>query len=145
MSKKKITRLDRKDGLYLADAGIKGRGVYCVSDIRAGEVLETTPAIILNEAATDRVDNTLLSNYTFVTGSVSKRMRAAMRVKKPADASSVVFGLLTFCNHDEHPNAEVIWEEIGGTLYYILRATRRIPKNTEICTTYGRGWFEDRD
>lgn len=145
MPQKKITRLDRKDGLYLADAGAKGRGMYCGSDIRGGEVLETAPAIILNGAATNRIDKTILSNYTFVTGKVSKLMRTVTRVKKPQDASSVVFGILTFCNHDEHPNAEVIWEEIGGSLYYILRATRRIPKHTEICTAYGRGWFDDRD
>jgi hypothetical protein len=65
-------------------------------------------------------------------------------VKSVADSSAVIMGLMTFCNHGRKPNAEIVWEEIDGTVYYSLLATRAIPKNTEICTSYGHGWFRDR-
>jgi hypothetical protein len=143
MSRKRIT-LNRKKGLYLKHAGHKGRGVFCTSRIKKGEVLEVTPALILNKKETERVDKTLLINYTFTTGKISKRLHKIAGLKSHADASSVIMGITSFCNHSEQPNAEVLWEEMGSTLYFSLRAIRPIPKNTEICTTYGDGWFNDR-
>ncbi len=140
----KNVTLDRRPGLYLKDVGVKGRGVFCTTDIPAGAVLEITPAIILNEKATDQIDKTVLVNYTFSTGNVSMRLRKKAAVKNPENASAVVMGMASFCNHCENPNAEIVWEEREGTLYYILQSTRRIPKGTEICTTYGATWFEER-
>jgi SET domain-containing protein len=145
MPKEKTIRLARKEGLYLKDTGVKGRGLFCLYPISAGEILEVTPALILNRAATAHVDKTLLANYTFTTGKISKRMREKARLGNASQASSVVMGIVSFCNHCEHPNAEVLWEENAGTLYYSLRATRKIPKNTEICTTYGPEWFSTRE
>lgn len=139
-----IPALDRKKGLYLDDAGIKGRGVFCRSAIRAKEVLEVTPAIVLNEAATRHADKTILQNYTFMVGQVSRTQRRVARLKDTENASCVVMGIMAFCNHSEEPNAEILWEEKDGTLYYILQATRPIPKHTEICTSYGEDWFGDR-
>lgn len=144
MKKKTLVRLDRKKGLYLKDTADKGRGVFCASDIARGEVLEVTPSLILNRAETRHVDETVLVNYTFTTGKITKRHRDFGRLGSVRHASSVVMGIASFCNHGEKPNAEVVWEEKDGTLYYILRAIRAIPKNTEICTTYGEEWFGTR-
>ncbi len=144
MSKRKI-KLDRKKGLYLKDAGHKGRGVFCMHDIKKGEVLEVTPTIVLNGAATDKVENTILANYTFQIGGISKAHRKRMHVKDIKKCSGVIMGIISYFNHSEDPNAEVEWEEHQGTLYHLVRALRHIPKNTEICTTYGDGWFEDRE
>lgn len=142
--KKKTYKLDRKPGLYLQQTPDKGRGVFCLSDIAAGETLEVTPAIILDKPATAHADKTILCNYTFTVGKVSKRMQAQYRLKQPEKGSCVIMGIMAFCNHDEKPNAEIQWEERDGTAYHLLKATRRIPKGTEICTSYGEGWFEDR-
>lgn len=137
--------LPRKEGLYLKHTGgAKGRGVFCRTPVKKGEVLEVTPALLLNEEETETVDETHLVNYTFVVGDISARLRKKAEVIHTDHASCVILGIMTFCNHDERPNAEIEWEEEDGTLYYILRATRNIPKNTEICTTYGEGWFDDR-
>jgi hypothetical protein len=133
-----IHPLDRKGGLYLKEVPGKGRGVFCKTDIARNEVLEVTPSVILDGKATDYTDKTLLANYTF-------RVGRTKGVKNPAASCSVVMGILSFCNHGEQPNATIEWEEIEGTVYYILRATRKIPKDTEICTSYGDGWFEDRN
>ncbi len=144
MTKKKKIILKRNQHLYLKDTGLKGRGVFCLKDIRAGEILEVTPSLILNEAATNRVEKTLLANYTFAAENLPKRILKRKKIKRASHSSAVVMGIASFCNHDEKSNAEILWEEQGGTLYYSLRATRRIPRNTEICTTYGKGWFDDR-
>ncbi len=144
MSKRKKIKLTRKNGLYLKDAGHKGRGVFCTSDIKKGEIFEITPTLILNESGTEHVDNTILANYIFKIGGISKKIRKRKHIKNIKDCSGVIMGIISFCNHSEDPNAEVEWEEHAGTLYHQVRALRRIPKNTEICTTYGDGWFEDR-
>lgn len=144
MPRTKHPELVRRKGLYLKRVPRKGRGVFCRTAIRKGETIEVTPSVVLNDAATTHADKTLLQNYTFVVGDVSSAQKKRAGIKKTDMSSSVVFGILTFCNHGEVPNAEILWEEHGDTLYYILKATRDIPKNTEICTTYGPGWFADR-
>lgn len=145
MTRNTYPKLDRKKGLYLKDTGTeKGRGVFCTSPIKAGEELEVTAAVVLDDGDTKTADKTLLKNYTFVIGKVSARLRQRMKIKSSQNASSVVMGILSFCNHDKKPNAEILWEEHAGTVYYTLRATRNIPKNTEICTTYGAQWFNQR-
>lgn len=144
MTASKAPRLHRKDGLYIASAGPKGRGVYCDRAIRKGETLEVTPALPFNEAQTRHIDRTPLVNYTFGTGALSKKLQKDIGVKKSEDVSCVVYGVLTFCNHDPSPNAEIQWEEHAGTIYYHLVATKAIKPGTEICTSYGEEWFDDR-
>ena len=140
-----ITLLDRRPNLYLKDTETKGRGLFCLDDIVTGEELEVTPALILNEKDNRQTDKTLLLNYVFTTGDISKEMQKKSRIKKLEDTSCVIMGIASYCNHDESPNAEVIWEETDGTLYYTLRATADIPANTEICTSYGDTWFDARE
>ncbi|HYD18017.1 MAG TPA: SET domain-containing protein-lysine N-methyltransferase, partial [Patescibacteria group bacterium] len=145
MSGKNAPSLNRKQGLYLKPAGKKGRGVFCRAKIRKGEVLETTPALILDTRATNLTGPTIINDYTFMIGDITKSAQKRAGLRKVSSASAIVMGIMAYCNHDEEPNAEIVWEEKGTTLYYILRATREIPRNTEICTSYGEGWFEDRE
>ncbi len=147
MSKPDLTdlqTLDRKPGLYLKMTATKGRGVFCLTDIKAGEVLEVTPAILLDTAATALVDKTLLHDYKFAAGALTKKQRRIFGIDDPDKSCCMIMGIMAYCNHDEHPNANIFWEELDGTAYHFLEATRDIPKNTEICTTYGEGWFEQR-
>lgn len=138
------TFLNRKAGLYLKNTETKGRGLFCVDPVAAGEELECTPAIILNEKEQQVIEDTILFNYVFSTGKISKEMRQKLNIKKLGDTSCVVMGIASYCNHDETPNAEVVWQERDETLYYVLQATRDIPAHTEICTSYGENWFENR-
>lgn len=144
MAKEKTQMLHRKGGLYLQDAGHKGRGVFCTTGIKAGEVLEVSPALILDETDTDQIEDTILCNYVFEVGDIPPAVRKRYGIAKTGACSAAIMGVASFCNHDEHPNATIEWEEIDGTLYYSLRATRAIPKGKEICTSYGDGWFDDR-
>ena len=145
MARTKINKLPRRKGLYLKDAGPKGRGVFCTEDIRAGETLEITPALILNDADTELVSGRMLNQYTFKIGKIGKSLQARAGIKDTTEASAVVMGVMAFCNHDRKPNAEILWAVEGGVLYYYLEATKRIPKGDEICTTYGAGWFSERE
>ena len=144
MPHRKITKLDRKPGLYLQHTATKGRGLFCTSDIKAGERLEVTPAIIMNDKESPDIEDTILADYVFKIGKMSKWLRKHAGVKKIDDVNCVVMGITSYCNHDENPNAEVLWDEENGSLLYILEATRFIPKHTEICTSYGDEWFADR-
>ena len=138
---KKPLTFQRKEGLYLKPAGAKGRGVFCLTDIKKGEILEVTPALLLDPAATDLADKTILRDYTFAVGEIHKRHK----LKKPELSSAVVMGIQAFCNHGgKEQNAEISWDETTDTVYYILTAKRDIKAGTEICTTYGSGWFDDR-
>jgi len=130
---------NRKRGRYMAPAGKRGRGLYCRNAIKKGEILEVTPALILNDKDTVNAEPTIINDYTFVIGDLKKTTLKRANINKAADASAIVMGILAYCNHDEKPNAEIIWDEQGTTLYYMLRATANIKKNTEICTSYGEG------
>lgn len=141
----KSVKLQRNAHLYLRQTPAKGRGVFCTRDIRKGEAIEMTPALVLNKRETDLVQKTILRDYIFTLGAISKKLRQRVGITKLDDACCIIMGVLTYCNHDEKPNAEIVWEEHDGTLYHTLKATRTIPKNTEICTSYGKGWFDDRD
>ena len=144
MSGKKI-KLDRKKGLYLADAGHKGRGVFCATDIKKGEVLEWTPTLILNDKESADIEDTTLANYVFQIGGISKSLRKKLKIKNIKDCTGVIMGIISYFNHDEKPNAEIEWEEHNGTLYHYVKALKNIPRNTEICTSYGKTWFKDRE
>lgn len=137
--------LPRKAGLYLSMTEEKGRGLFCIHPIKKGEELEVTPAIILNEKETDHSDQTMLQDYVFKIGDLSQDTLEEKDIKNADAASCVVMGIASYCNHDMHPNAEVVWEETDDGLYYTLTATRDIPAGTEICTSYGDTWFADRD
>lgn len=144
MSNKEIYKLDRKKGIYLKHTAAKGRGVFCVSDIEEGEIIEMSPAILLDEKETAHADKTILYDYKFKISTFSNSQRVLFHVEDPKKSCCIVMGVMSFCNHSENPNADIFWEEDEGSIYHFLEATRGIPKNTEICTNYGRGWFAKR-
>lgn len=141
----KPVKLERNLHIYLKQVPDKYRGVFCTKDIRKGEEIERTPALVLNARETNLLQKTILRDYVFGLGAISKKLRQRVGIDKLDDASCLIMGVTTYCNHDDKPNAEIVWEEHEGTLYHTLCATRAIPKNTEICTSYGKGWFDDRN
>lgn len=144
MSDEMACFMDRKAGLYLRDTGPKGRGLFCRYPIHEGEEIEVTPALILNEVDALRSEETLLRDYVFRLGDVSEEFLRQHDINDPDEANCVVMGIASYCNDAADYNAEVVYEEIDGTLYYTLQATKDIPAGTEICTSYGENWFEDR-
>jgi len=136
--------LERSPHLYLKYTKEKGRGVFSKKAIKKGEELEVSPTLVLNESETAHLEKTLLRDYMFSIGKISKKIRDRVRIKDIDAACCLIMGVSTYCNHDEKPNARLLWEERDGTLYHVLEATADIPKGTEICTSYGDGWFDGR-
>lgn len=145
MLKQQTYSLSRKKGLYLKQTAAKGRGVFCMGDIEEGEILEIAPTLLLDARATVHADKTILYDYKFKLGTLSSRLRKLFGIAEPKKSCCIVMGLMAFCNHDERPNADIYWEEDEGTVYHFLEATKDIPRHTEICTNYGRGWFAKRN
>ena len=81
----------------------------------------------------------------FQIGGISKALRTQLKLKDVKKCTGVIMGIISYFNHDNKPNAEVEWEEYNGTLYHYVKALRNIPKDTEICTSYGKIWFKDRE
>jgi uncharacterized protein len=147
MARKKSEKpllLGRIDGLYLKMTKTKGRGVFCTRDIKKGEEIEVTPTLVLSERETLLMQKTIMRDYIFTLGKISAAIKKRTGVKKVDDGSTIIAGVMTFCNHDEEPNAEIVWEEKNGGVCHTLMATRKIPKDTEICTSYGKDWFDGR-
>jgi SET domain-containing protein len=115
----------------LRPVGRKGRGVFALVRIAAGELLETAPTVELSQHDTDAIIGTTLDNYYFA---------------HPADPEGglLVFGLCSLINHADEPNAETAvrhLKEVGWQLE--LRALRDIEPGEELTRRYAcELWFE---
>lgn len=97
-----------------------GRGVFVVDGCAAGSVLETCPALPLEDAEARALDQTRLADYVFAWD----------------DGRTVVaFGFVSFCNHDTQPNAEVVLGEDPPTASLV--AISAIAAGEEVLIDYG--------
>lgn len=138
----KPIELNRIDGLYLLDIPSKGRGVFCKRDIKQGEIIEIAPSVVLDRK---EIEDISLAHYAFETDNLSKSLMASLKVKKPEETACIILGITSICNHSNNPNAS--WDDINElyTVYFKLEAMVDIPKNTEICVSYGDDWFNVRN
>lgn len=145
MFKKKPIKLFRHSGLYLAPVPKKGRGVFCTDDIAAGELIETSPLLILDEDDAKTTSDTMLSEYVFSAAWLPPAVYKREYVTDPKKASILVMGVSSFCNGQHDPNAELVLVKGHFAAYYDLKARRDIPKETEITVSYGLLWFAYRN
>jgi len=141
---KKPLELYRKPGLYLQHLGDKGRGLFCTTHIAQDEIIETSPVILLPKAEEDPLRVTRLAHYAFQTQEISSSLSGWDQIDATEGVTGVVMGLISFCNHAAHPNAQLEQNEREHALIYTLRAIEPIAENTEICITYGTGWLAQR-
>lgn len=110
-----------------------GRGLIAAADIAAGTVVETAPAVPVDEHQDD-----LVRQYLFVVrGDRAEPVTASGRF-------AIVFGPMALCNHAEASNACVSFrrDERRG-LEARLTAARDIRKGEEITISYADcGWYE---
>ena len=107
----------------------KGRVVEVVQDIEAGQVLESSPAVVLSAEDRSAIDHTSLFPYYFV--------------RPEKREIYLIFGLASFCSHADEPNATVEWRRIGANLWADLTATRPIAAGEEVTIRYAN--IEDYD
>jgi len=106
--------------LYVAPS-LHGRGVFCGVDLKAGEVIEICPVLIVPENETELLDETVLYNYVFIWGDDDQK-------------GAIVFGYGSMYNHAYEPNAEykANYEDDTFTVY----ALKDIAAGEEIYINY---------
>ncbi len=105
----------------------KGRGVVATHDVLAGTEIVTCPVIVYDSTDAGRIGKTRLGDYNFRFGEHTQR-------------SCIVLGVISLCNHDDSPNAELVCRESEEAM--TLVALRRIAAGEEICIKYRRPlWF----
>jgi uncharacterized protein len=120
--------------LYIREVPGRGRGVFCTTDLAAGDEIELCPVIICPPGDREHIDKTNLYNYYFLWGDDQQQIAIAL-------------GYGSIYNHAYEPNAryETYFED--GIIRFV--AIRDIPANTEITVNYNHDsesrdkvWFE---
>ena len=100
----------------------KGRVVHVVEDVSAGQVLESSPAVVLSAGDRRAIDDTSLFPYYFV--------------RPEKREIYIIFGLASFCSHAEEPNSSVEWRRTEAGLWADLTATQPIAAGDEVTLRY---------
>lgn len=114
----------------------KGRGVFAVSRLACGDIIETAPIILISAAEWPHIEPTVLALYIYNFGPTVEEEHAA-----------IALGYGSLYNHSYTPNAKYIksWEE------QVIRfvALRDIEPGEEITINYNGSpanqtpiWFE---
>jgi SET domain-containing protein len=104
----------------------KQRGVVATQPIPAHTEIVTCPVIIYDWTDAGRIEKTRLGHYNFRFGK--------------GQHACIVLGIISLCNHDDSPNAEVVCHEAEEAM--TLVAIRPIAAGEEICIKYRRTlWF----
>jgi len=105
----------------------KGRGIIATEAIAPRTPIVTCPVIVYDDADAGRISKTRLGDYNFRFGERQTR-------------SCIVLGVISLCNHDDAPNAEIVCDEVNHTV--TLVALIPIAAGDEICIRYRRPlWF----
>jgi SET domain-containing protein len=101
--------------------------VVATQDLVAGTEIVTCPVVVYDSTDAGRIGKTRLGDYTFRFGEQAQRC-------------CIVFGVISLCNHDDSPNAELVCREDEEVM--TLVALRPIAAGEEICIKYRRPlWF----
>ena len=114
----------------------KGRGVFASRAIRAGEIIEEAPVIVLPGAEIEHLERTVLQDYYFLWGA-------------DEEDAAILLGVCSLCNHSYEPNAVFELRPESQTIRFVAR--RDIAAGEEITTNYNGDpanikpvWFEAR-
>lgn len=99
-----------------------GRGVYAARNIKAGELVEASPVLILDEWEANKINPTILNCYVFAWQEDHKE-------------SAVAFGLGSLFNHSTRENLTYANNYENRTIEFI--ALRDIKKGNQLFIDYG--------
>lgn len=121
--------------LYIMKAE-NGRGVYCTSDIQAGELIELCPVIILSSDDREQIHKTHLHDYYFIWDYKNK-------------TAAIALGYGSLYNHSDTANAEFLNDYDVEMIK--IQAIKDIKAHEEICIQYipfdesqYQLWFKDK-
>ncbi|MBI2011867.1 SET domain-containing protein-lysine N-methyltransferase [Candidatus Daviesbacteria bacterium] len=109
--------------MYLAKSTAAGRGVFAKEDIKAGEIIEEAPVIIIPPDQLHELSKDLF-RFAFAWGIDQKHATTA-----------IALGYGSLYNHSDFPNATFHPAFYNKTMVYT--AIKDIKKDEEIFITYG--------
>ena len=114
----------------------KGRGVFASRAIRAGEIIEEAPVIVLPGTEIEHLERTGLQDYYFLWGT-------------DEEDAAILLGACSLCNHSYEPNAVFELRPESQTIRFV--ALRDIAAGEEVTTNYNGDpanrkpvWFDAR-
>ncbi len=115
--------------LYLAETARKGKGVFTMGSIPAGEVIESSPVIVMSGQDRKLLDQTLLHDYIFNWQPGG------------ADMCCMALGWVPLYNHSYASNCEyfMVYDE---QLIYI-KTVRQVEPGEELTINYNGDWNDE--
>jgi uncharacterized protein len=103
----------------------KGLGIIATEAIKANEILEMSPVIIMTQRERELLDQTLLHDYIFVWGQAQNQCCMAQ-------------GYISIYNHSYTSNCEYFMDFDANTI--TIKAVRDIDANEELTINYNGDW-----
>jgi len=117
------------DILQIRNSKKRGRGVYTVADLPAGEIIEVSPVIVMPGEQRKLVDQTLLHDYIFEWGEEGKQCCMAL-------------GYIAIYNHSYTSNCE--YEMYFHEQLIAVKTVREIKAGEELFINYNGDWNNPR-
>ena len=115
--------------LYVATAAGKGRAVFTLTAIPAGEVVENSPVIVMQKEDRLHLDKTLLHDYIFEWGHSKEQCCMAL-------------GLIPIYNHSYESNCEYFMDFDEDSV--IVKTVRAIAAGEELTINYNGDWNDNK-
>ena len=116
----------RHPEIYVDAATGKGRGVYCLSVLKADQVIEIAPVIVMSEDDRKILDKTLLHDYIFEWTPEGAKM------------CCMALGYVPIYNHSYASNCEYVMNYEEQTISILTM--RDIPAGEELTINYNGDW-----
>ena len=112
-------------GVFIDDAGTKGRGVFTKRPIPAETLIETAPVIVLSPEDRAKIEDTGLYYYIFEWGDNT-------------DYGAVGLGYISIYNHESPSNCEYLMDYSQKTISIVTM--REVAAGEELTINYSAGW-----
>lgn len=110
-------------------AGRKGRGVYALKDLAAGDLLERAPGIFFDASQSTELKPTAVFDHLLANP-------ADYAPGNPGNTYALINGGMSYCNHAADNNAVIQWSFEADGLWLQLRVLRPVPAGAEVTIHY---------
>ena len=107
--------------IFISNSPLSGQGVFAIVDIKAGEIIEVAPVILLPEEEISDLAKTKLLDYFFAWG-------------EKLEQAAITLGYGSLYNQSYEPNAKVVENLDKQTITY--SAIKDVKKGEEILINY---------
>ena len=114
--------------VFVGKARKRGRGVFTKTNIKAGEVIEIAPVVVMSKADRKHIDQTLLHDYIFEWGDDRKQCCVAL-------------GYVSMYNHAYLSNCE--YEIDFKSNIITIKTVRSIKAGEQLFINYNAVWNDE--